>query len=161
MADVAISARADGTRVAVGDIVPLSRAGAGVRGAVLEGTTFTPAATFGGAAVGMTFSTAAGVYRRIGDLIFIERIQLIWSAKGSSTGSLVITGLPVAAATGQRSFSLRFVTTTIPNGHVQAYTAGTATTINIEYLASGVATPVDNTHLANTSSLIISGFYLV
>ena len=57
--------------------------------------TFTPALTFGGAAVDMTFSSRGGDYERIGDLV-VWTATMTLSAKGSSTGSAKITGLPFA-----------------------------------------------------------------
>jgi hypothetical protein len=59
--------------------------------------TFTPALQFGGAATGMTFSTQSGRYQRVGNRITGE-IKLVFTAKGSSTGAAVVTGLPVAAS---------------------------------------------------------------
>lgn len=58
-----------------------------------EEGTFTPTLRFGGASVGMTFTTQAGRYTKIGRLVTIQ-IELILSAKGSSTGNATIGALP-------------------------------------------------------------------
>lgn len=62
-----------------------------------EEGTFTPALTFGGAAVGMTFSQQNGRYTKIGNLV-TAGILLSFTAKGSSTGTAVISGLPFTAS---------------------------------------------------------------
>jgi hypothetical protein len=70
----------------------------GIRGAnglrYVTGT-FTPGLTFGGAAVGMTFTSRGGDYVRVGRLVTWTATMTL-SAKGSSTGSAKITGLPFA-----------------------------------------------------------------
>jgi hypothetical protein len=59
---------------------------------------WTPALNFGGAAVGMTYATTpAGRYTKIGRTVFATG-SLALSAKGSSTGSATIAGLPFVSA---------------------------------------------------------------
>jgi len=60
----------------------------------VEGT-FTPAYTAGSGTI--TLSTAEGYYTRIGNLIYVT-IKMIASAISSPSGTLVISGLPVASA---------------------------------------------------------------
>ena len=60
----------------------------------VEGT-FTPAYTAGSGSI--TLSTAEGYYTRIGNLIYVT-IKMIASAVSSPSGTLVISGLPVASA---------------------------------------------------------------
>lgn len=57
--------------------------------------TFTPGLTFGGGSTGLTFSSRGGDYERVGDLV-VWTATMTLSAKGSSTGSAKITGLPFA-----------------------------------------------------------------
>lgn len=80
-----------------------------------EEGTWTPTLTFGGAAVGMTATgQTLGRYTKIGNMVAIYfRHQL--SAKGSSTGSAVIGGLPFASNnfTGNPPYSL-------PTGQIDA-----------------------------------------
>jgi hypothetical protein len=61
-----------------------------------ERGTWPVAVTFGGAAVGMTFTSATGNYVKVGKLIFCN-FRIAFSDKGSSTGSALITGLPFAS----------------------------------------------------------------
>lgn len=58
-----------------------------------EEGTWTPALTFGGGATGLTYSSRTGVYRKIGNLVFAA-LNIALSAKGSSTGFAIISGLP-------------------------------------------------------------------
>ena len=60
----------------------------------VEGT-FTPAYTAGSGSI--TLSTADGYYTRIGNLVYVT-IKMIASAISSPSGTLVISGLPVASA---------------------------------------------------------------
>ncbi len=55
---------------------------------------WTPAIKFGGASVGVTYNVQVGQYTQIGNVVHFNcDIQL--SSKGSSTGNVSITGLPV------------------------------------------------------------------
>lgn len=58
--------------------------------------TWTPALTFGGSAAGMTIVSSAGAYTQIGRE-FVCEFNLTLGAKGSSTGSALLTGFPAAA----------------------------------------------------------------
>lgn len=63
-----------------------------------EEGTWTPALSFGGNAVGMTYAaTPIGRYTRIGRTVFATG-SLTLTAKGSSTGAATIAGLPHASA---------------------------------------------------------------
>src|SRR5277367_2883268 len=55
--------------------------------------TFIPTITFSGSAVGVTYSVQKGQYTRYGNTVFYS-IQLTLTNKGSSTGMLLINGLP-------------------------------------------------------------------
>jgi hypothetical protein len=64
-----------------------------------EEGTWTPALSFNGNAVGMTYTTQSATYTRIGRIAHIQaRITL--SAKGSSTGGARVTGWPFSANSG-------------------------------------------------------------
>lgn len=63
-----------------------------------EGT-WTPAITFGGASVGMTFSAQQGLWARQGRL-FYHQFNITLSAKGSSVGTALLTGLPLVVSNG-------------------------------------------------------------
>lgn len=58
-----------------------------------EERTWTPGLDFGGGSVGMTFSYQEGTYTKIGNVVRLTGVFLL-TAKGSSTGTAFITGLP-------------------------------------------------------------------
>lgn len=59
---------------------------------------FTPTIAFGGASVGVTYTTQTASYTRIGNRVFFN-IALAISSKGSSTGDVTIGTLPLSPAT--------------------------------------------------------------
>lgn len=61
-----------------------------------ETGTWTPGLAFGGATTGITYSTQAGTYTRLCDLVVIE-LRIVLTSKGSATGTASITGLPFTA----------------------------------------------------------------
>lgn len=62
-----------------------------------EEGTFVPAITFGGGSTGVTYDIQEGTYTKIGRAVAV-RLHIKLTAKGSSTGDTLITGLPFAAA---------------------------------------------------------------
>lgn len=72
-----------------------------------EEGTWTPGITFSGGSAGLTYASRSGVYTKVGRLVnvgwFIEL-----SAKGSSTGSALITGLPFAVTSWLNGGSLGY-----------------------------------------------------
>ena len=58
-----------------------------------EEGTFTPAVTFGGNSASLAYTHRAGAYTRIGRSVTVT-MSFLLSAKGSSTGSAKVTGLP-------------------------------------------------------------------
>lgn len=58
-------------------------------------TSWTPAIEFGGASVGITYSVQNALYTRVGNQINAF-FDILLTSKGSSTGALSISGLPVA-----------------------------------------------------------------
>lgn len=58
-----------------------------------ESQSWTPTVLFGGASVGLTFTSRTGIYWKIGNL-YVCRGVFLMSAKGSSTGAATIGGLP-------------------------------------------------------------------
>ena len=123
---------------------------------------FTPAVTFGGAAVGMTFSSQVGTATKKGrEISFTARLFL--SAKGSSTGDAVVTGLPVAANAAQSFPCTLYLVQGITFADVpQALLTGGGTTIALtEVTKAGVVTTLTNADFTDTSQFEISGTYIV
>jgi hypothetical protein len=124
-----------------------------------EEGTFTPAITFGGAAVGVTYGTQSGNYTKIGNLVrFSLRVTL--TNKGSSAGSLSVTGLPFAEGSGGVcACSIWGSNLTGTTGGYQAFVDASATTISSHYNGTGTATALSNTTLTNTSDILVAGAY--
>lgn len=132
-------------------------------GLAANGASWTPALLFGGAATGMTYSAQGGWYSKIGrEVLVVGRFTL--TAKGSSTGSATISGLPFAAHTD----------TPVPSMVGETITAGMAAltsnpTVRVTNGASvldlhdcgatGVAA-LDDTNFTNTSVFTFSLKYL-
>jgi hypothetical protein len=68
-----------------------------------ETGSWTPVITFGGASAGMTVSVN-GTYTKIGNVLTVV-FSATFSAKGSSTGSMNIAGLPFSTGTTNRAIS--------------------------------------------------------
>ena len=64
---------------------------------IFRRNTWTPALTFGGAAVGMTYGTQVGIWVRLGPIVFMY-FRVVLTAKGSSTGAAALS-LPVTVLT--------------------------------------------------------------
>src|ERR1043166_4552446 len=62
-----------------------------------EEGSFTPALTFDNVAVGMTFAAQSGRYQKIGKWVYVTGYVAL-TAKGSSTGTAELTGLPFTSA---------------------------------------------------------------
>jgi hypothetical protein len=122
--------------------------------------TFTPTLAFGGASVGITYSTQIGEYTRIGNVVFIQ-ITLVLTSKGSSTGNATIQTLPISS--GGSSFNdmgLNVANVTLTSGESYAYThifpAGSI--IQIFQAGTGGVTLTD-ANCANNTVLTVYGSY--
>jgi hypothetical protein len=121
---------------------------------------WTPAISFGGASVGVTYGgTNAGVYTKIGRVIFFSG-ALVLTSKGTSVGAVLVTGLPFTAT------KTVAVSVGSPNAisfadFLASYVLSASTTIKLQNITNaGALTNLDNTNFINTSSVIISGHYI-
>lgn len=124
-------------------------------------TAWTPSVTFGGASTGLTYGTRAGFYEVIGSRIFIEA-AIILTAKGSSTGVALVTGLPFAAnatAGYNHSFSVWADALASISGHLQTLIIPSSTSIRLEHLGTGTSAQLTEANFTNTSAIILSGVY--
>lgn len=62
---------------------------------------WTPVLNFGGASVGVTYSSQSGLVSRTSDGGFEGAFTITLASKGSSTGAATITGLPYGCSSGQ------------------------------------------------------------
>lgn len=128
-------------------------------GPVYATGTFTPAVAFGGAAVGVTYSVQTGNYYKFSNFVFFAiRVQL--TSKGSSTGSVTITGLPFTASqAGTASIYATFFASL--TGTIVAQVTASATTIGVFQTSATGTSALADTNVNNASSFTISGLYLV
>lgn len=120
--------------------------------------TWTPTVTFGGGGTGLTYSNNKGAWQLSGNTVNVEfNIQL--SAKGSSTGAMLINGLPVpvnnnaggwcGGAGGATPYYINWQSLT---GVVTMEAACGQSFINIyETGATGLASTVMDSNATNTS----------
>lgn len=122
--------------------------------------TFTPVLSFGGASVGITYGAQAGKYWLIGPIVFFD-ITIILTSKGSSTGTAAVS-LPFTSANDGHQLSVNIQSNiTFPAsctalvGEIVANTSA----VSIQGYGSTAIVSATNTQFANTSILLITGFY--
>lgn len=129
-----------------------------------EEGTWTPSITFGGAAVGITYTTQSGTYTKIGNIV-VCRGRVTLSNKGSSTGSALITSLPFTAASGTDAYAFAgfgyYTNMTSITGNMIGYVNISATTFNIIMGGTTAITAVANTNFNNNSDIIFTVTYQV
>lgn len=121
----------------------------------VEGT-FTPALNFGGGATGLTYSNQVGKYTRVGRVVTAS-FDLRLSAKGSSTGTAQLTGLPLTAGAGingggalSEFFNMASLTSYVA-------VAVQASTTNAVFNSGGTTGTSNLTNAHFTNSSIIAG----
>ncbi|MHB8772955.1 MAG: hypothetical protein ACYC7J_18325 [Syntrophales bacterium] len=123
-----------------------------------EEGTWTMALSFGGASTGITYSSQAGRYTKIGRVIIYDGYMAL-SSKGTATGAAVISGLPVAAG-GYAAVVSRMYKVGFANAP-QHYIASAGTSINLgEITEAGVGSVLADTDFQNDSAVMVSGVYM-
>jgi hypothetical protein len=128
-----------------------------------EEATFTPALAFGGGSTGLTYSNRVGRATKVGNRMFVS-IAITLSAKGSSTGTATVTGLPVAtSATANLSQSAAVWANTLSSitGQLEAFAVPSATSLEIDQLGTGTASALTHANFNDTSQLFINFNYEV
>jgi len=123
-------------------------------------TAWTPVLTFGGGSTGITYSTQEGYYFRTGNTITFN-LTIVLTSKGSSTGTALISGLPVVAFSNTTWNQTVGGNITFGNYLSSAIVSGSATIqpFNIRTgLPSIALTDVD---FVNNSLFQVSGTYFV
>lgn len=122
---------------------------------------FTPAITFGGGNTGITYTTQFGRVERTGGLVVVSG-QILLSNKGSSTGAVRVTGLPIASD-GTANFLhpvvVRLDTMSSISGSIQGLLTTNSTEFRIEHLGTGTAAELTNAHFNNTSQIVFKIIY--
>lgn len=123
--------------------------------------TYSPALTFGGAAVGMAYGAQNGRYLRLGNTVFVTG-YIILSAKGSSTGSATVS-LPVAAGSAFQGYLSTYWSLNSNYVHVGLLTnfGGAAATVYGATAAATAPSVLTDAAFGNTSQLRFSGVYFL
>ena len=141
----------------------LSMSGTVLNVADYAASTWTPVLTFGGGSTGITYTTQAGQYVRVGKFVACTGLITL-SSKGSSTGNAVITGLPATIGstigfTSSSKIGYSAMTAGVQEVGLQAI-AASATCYVVKSVA-GTNTITTDVDFGNTSSLVVSFFFLV
>jgi hypothetical protein len=124
--------------------------------------TFTPVLAFGGASVGITYTTQSGIYSKVGNQVNVA-IRIVLTNKGSSTGSATITGLPFTSNTnGAYRATGAFGGDNYSSMGANAFTQITAnsTIVSFYELNTGSFTTIDDTNFGNTTVVNLSITYI-
>ena len=125
-----------------------------------EEGTWTPGVSFGGGTTGITYTTQTGRYTKIGRLVIVEG-QIVLSAKGSSTGNAVVTGLPFTTAIAGGSGVVGVNNMTGLTAGVTALATSGATTLLLRNMSTAGSAQTTDTHFTATSRLEIFAGYSV
>lgn len=123
--------------------------------------TFQLGLAFGGATTGITYSAQNGFYTRIGNCVFIYG-QFGLTSKGSATGAMTFTGLPITAATASVEVSIEPQNVTYTGNYLTGTVTSGGTTGTIQIVTTATTTTqLTDTNFSNTSTIRVSGFYFV
>lgn len=128
-----------------------------------EEGTFTPGISFGGGTTGITYNIQSGSYTKIGNRVFFN-LHLRLTAKGSSVGAALVTGLPFVSAGSDPGYSAIAIRGSVVTyvGMLQGFVNNTSTEMILEQQTeAGVQSQITDANFANNSSLIIAGQYRV
>lgn len=130
--------------------------------AYVEGT-FVPSITFGGGSTGLTYSSRGGTYTRIGNMVFCTAFVIL-SAKGSSTGDMVLTGLPYAATAtlnSPGSVTMDGVTSGVGDSFMSARVAASTNNVFLFKHAAGIQARLTEADFTDTTTIGVSVAYRV
>jgi hypothetical protein len=129
-----------------------------------EEGTWTPSLIFSGGSTGITYTTQAGKYVKIGSKVSVN-CYVVLSNKGSSTGTARIDGLPftVPNAAGNYSPATIVLDGAITyTGQAQGFANINSTSVALGNVTeAGTATALTDTNFSNSSAIMISLTYLV
>lgn len=129
-----------------------------------EEGSFTPAITFGGGNTGITYTTQVGRYTKVGREVKVEG-SIVLSNKGSSTGNILITGLPFSALNYGASvcpMPIGAVNNTSFSGWLSARIIFNSTTFEVyQTTDAGTRSVLTDANFTNTSAIAFNGSYIV
>jgi hypothetical protein len=124
-----------------------------------EEGTWTPTLTFGNAAVGMTYANRSGTYCKVGRQVSLVGTFAL-SAKGSSTGTARLGGLPFTSMAQDGGSFIAGYTANLSTitGAVMGALGASATTANLTN-GNGNPSNLSDTNFANNSQINFAGTY--
>lgn len=127
--------------------------------------TYTPVLQFGGASVGIAYTTRVGNYTQIGNVVYFV-FDILLSSKGSSTGTASFIGLPftIGAKSVNMSIAINDHSNITITGFLNMYAQPAAATTGMNFAVSGVTGATSNMSDVNftaTSEITFSGFYFI
>lgn len=129
-----------------------------------EEGTFVPGIAFGGAAVGVTYVSNTGNYTKIGNRVFYS-LAITTSSRGTSVGSLSITGLPFAVNAIDNSTSPAGAPLTSgitsPTGYIVMSALAGTTAMNAFSHSGAALVGIPETSVANATVIRLSGQYRI
>ena len=127
--------------------------------------TFTPTLTFGGSFTGGSLLAAQGNYIKVGKLV-VFNLKITMGAKGSSTGTLFIGGLPFTSANIDPVWPLsifhHMLNLSAGYTQVSGYVDKNATTISMQQTGDNISATgfTDADFTASTMVIVLSGCYM-
>jgi hypothetical protein len=125
--------------------------------------TFTPAINVGGSTVGVTYTNQTATYSRIGNTVTFN-IFIITSSLGGLTGTITITGMPVAAragATAYATFPINLSGGTLTGIPMAILFGGSTGMTFFQYTGGLTQAFLNATNVPIGAQIIITGTYLV
>jgi hypothetical protein len=124
-----------------------------------EEGTWTPTLTFGNLAVGMTYANRSGTYCKVGRQVSLVGTFAL-SAKGSSTGTARLGGLPFTSMAQDGGSFIAGYTANLSTitGAVMGALGASATTANLTN-GNGNPSNLSDTNFANNSQINFAGTY--
>lgn len=116
--------------------------------------TFTPGIAFAGAAVGVTYATQTGVYRRKNSIYEYLYAFIVLTSKGSSVGGARLNNIPTSV-TGILIQGYGYTANITHGGMMITYISGTTVLLYTNTLSTGVITELADTNFANNSQVSI------
>jgi hypothetical protein len=126
--------------------------------------TFTPTIAFGGASVGVVYVNQVGTYNQIGNMVFF-RVFLNISSKGSSTGTITISGFPINFLDAtQETVVAEYVgitRATYTTLSLQPTGATNSCNLKVSSLTGVGVVLLSNSDIANSTYIVAQGFYAI
>lgn len=118
---------------------------------------WTPTLAFGGGNTGMTYSVQLGNYIKIGELVYFD-VAITLTAKGSSTGTATITGLPYTSLRDVVVWCPTFVAGSSLGDSIRGFIDNDTTTITLIHVTGATgSTGLTDAHFGNSTALTLVG----